>query len=115
MVKRGLYPFSALTFSVLYLTLIHRVHIKENFSKETTMNITLSADQNLIKKSRQYAKKQGLSLNSMIRDFLKNISGENDRSASAQEFAQLAESGAGCSEPGYKFDRDEIHERGHRA
>ncbi len=79
------------------------------------MNITLSADQELIKKSRQYAKNQGTSLNSMIRNFLKNISGEKDKSASAQEFAQLAESGAGCSAPSYKFDRDEIHDRSARA
>lgn len=79
------------------------------------MNITLSADQDLIKKSRQYAQQKGLSLNALIRNFLKNISGENDKSASAQEFAQLAESGAGCSEPGYRFNRDEIHDRGHSA
>ncbi|MCW5207889.1 hypothetical protein VU11_04345, partial [Desulfobulbus sp. US2] len=61
------------------------------------MNITLSADQELIRKSRQYAKKQGTSLNSIIRDFLRNISVESDRKASSQEFAQLAETGAGCS------------------
>jgi hypothetical protein len=79
------------------------------------VNITLSADQELIKKSRQYAKKQGTSLNSIIRDFLKNISGENDRKASSQEFSQLAKTGAGCSELGYKFDRDEIHDRSRRA
>ncbi|MDU9048857.1 MAG: DUF6364 family protein [Candidatus Electrothrix sp. Rat3] len=79
------------------------------------MNITLSADQELIRKSREYAKKQGTSLNNIIRDFLENISGKNDRRASSQEFAQLAETGAGCSEPGYKFDRDEIHDRNRRA
>ena len=79
------------------------------------MNITLSADQELIRKSREYAKEQGTSLNNIIRDFLKNISGENDRKASSQEFSQLAETGAGCSEPGYKFDRDEIHDRSRRA
>lgn len=79
------------------------------------MNITLSADQELIKKGRQYAQQQGLSLNALIRNFLKNISGENDRSASSQEFAQLAKSGAGCSEPDYKLNRDEIHDRGHDA
>lgn len=78
------------------------------------MNITLSADRELIKKSREYAKQQGTSLNNIIRDFLKNISGENDRRASAREFAQLARTGAGCSEPGYTFDRDEIHDRNHR-
>lgn len=77
------------------------------------MNITLSADQETIRRSRQYAKEHGTSLNSIIRDYLKKISGESDRKANAQEFAQLAKTMAGCSEPGYKFDRNEIHDRGH--
>ncbi len=77
------------------------------------MNITLSADQDTIAKSRQYAKKHGTSLNSIIRNYLKKISGESDRKENAQEFAQLAETMAGCSEPGFTFDRNEIHDRGH--
>ena len=76
------------------------------------MNITLSADQETIAKSRQYAKKHGASLNSLIRDYLKKISGEGDRKENSQEFARLAETMAGCSEPGFKFDRNEIHDRG---
>lgn len=77
------------------------------------MNITLSADEKTINNSRKYAKEQGTSLNSLIRDYLKKISGESDRKANAQEFSQLAESKAGCSEPGFKFNRDAVHDRGH--
>ncbi len=77
------------------------------------MNITLSADKETINKSRQYAKKHNTSLNSLIRNYLKKISGESDRKANAQEFAQLAETHAGCSSPGFKFNRNETHNRGH--
>lgn len=79
------------------------------------MNITLSADQETIHKSRQYAKKHGKSLNNIIREYLKDISGENDSKENSQEFSRLAETRPGCSEPGYTFDRDEIHDRSRRA
>ena len=79
------------------------------------MNITLSADQEIIKKSRQYAKKCGTTLNSIIRNYLKDISGENDRRENAEEFSRLAATGAGCSEPGYRFDRNTTHDRTDRA
>ncbi len=75
------------------------------------MNITLSADQKIIAKSRKYAEEHGTSLNNLIRGFLKNISGENDHSANAHEFADLAKNMAGCSPKGYTFDRESIHER----
>ena len=78
------------------------------------MNITLSADQEIINKSRQYAKKCGTSLNSIIRNYLKDLSGENDRRRNADEFSRLAEIEAGCSEPGYRFDRNETHDRNSR-
>ena len=81
--------------------------------KGDIMNITLSADKETINKSRQYAKEHSTSLNSIIRNYLKKISGESDRKANAEEFAQLAETKAGCSKPDFKFDRNEIHARGH--
>ena len=39
------------------------------------MNITLSADAELIRKSRQYAKAHDTSLNQLVRDYLSTISG----------------------------------------
>jgi hypothetical protein len=75
------------------------------------MNITLSADQKTILNSRKYAQEHGTSLNNLIREYLKKISGEDDRKENAREFAQLAESKAGCSKPGFRFDRDAVHDR----
>ena len=77
------------------------------------MNITLSAGKKIIENCRRYAKEHGTSLNSLVRDYLEKISGESDRKANAQEFAQLAEAKAGRSEPGFKFNRDAIHDRDH--
>jgi len=75
------------------------------------MNLTLSADQETINKSRRYAKEHGTSLNGIIRDYLKKISGENDCSANALEFAELAQNMSGCSKADYIFDREDIHNR----
>ncbi len=76
------------------------------------MNITLSANDEIIAKSRKYAERHNTSLNNLVRDFLKKISGEDNCSKNALEFCELAESKSGCSDPGFVFDRDEIHDRG---
>lgn len=81
------------------------------YLEDNEMNLTLSADKEMINKSRRYAKEQGTSLNGIIREFLKKISGEDDCSANALEFAELAQNMSGCSTSGYVFDREEIHNR----
>ena len=76
------------------------------------MNITLSADKTLIEKCRRYAKEHQTSLNNLVRDYLKKISGEMNLSKSAREFADLANTKSGCSSESYVFDRDSIYDRG---
>lgn len=75
------------------------------------MNITLSADQDLIEKSREYARAHGTSLNQLVRDYLQRLTGELDTEKSAAEFVALALSMPGHSKPGYKFSRDELYDR----
>jgi len=75
------------------------------------MNITLSADAELIKKSREYAKAHNTSLNQLVRDYLAQLSGGNEPGGAADEFVRLASSMPGCSEHGFKFARDAIHDR----
>jgi len=75
------------------------------------MNITLSADAELIKKSREYAKAHNTSLNQLVRDYLSQLSGVNESGGAADEFVRLASSMPGRSEPGFKFVRDAIHDR----
>lgn len=75
------------------------------------MNITLSADKELIEKARAYAAQQGTSLNQIIRKHLEDIAAVRSTEACAQEFERLARAKAGASPDGYVFDRGEAHVR----
>jgi len=75
------------------------------------VNITLSADTDLIKKGREYARAHNTSLNQLVRDYLRRITGGNDAEKAADEFLSLANSMPGQSEYGFRFSRDEIYDR----
>ncbi len=75
------------------------------------MNITLSADKELIEKGRKIAKAQGTSLNQLVRDYLLTITGGGETKQAADEFAHLAKTLPGCSDEGFKFSRDEVYDR----
>ncbi len=72
------------------------------------MNVTLSLDEQLVERARKKADALGKSLNQMIRDYLQKVAGGDDAEQSVAEFKRL--SGRGHSR-GWRFDRDEIHER----
>ncbi len=76
------------------------------------MNITLSADKELLKKARSVAARQGTSLNQMIRAYLEKVTCVSDLEEKAEEFAQLAREKAGASQPGFVFHREDAHIRG---
>lgn len=76
------------------------------------MNITLSADKQLVDKTRAYAKRHGSSMNQMIRDFMERVAGAQDGAAAAADFEIIAREYAGRSSKGYTFNRDEVHRRG---
>lgn len=88
-----------------YFNCAHKAH------KEDHMNITLSADKEVIERSRKYAKKHNTSLNNLVRDFLEKVSGRHDVEANADEFAHLAKSFPGESKSGFRFDRDTLYDR----
>jgi hypothetical protein len=72
------------------------------------MNLTLSIDEQVVSRARKKADALGKSLNQMIRDYLQKLAGGDDPDRSIAEFEQL--SGRGHSR-GWRFNRDEIHER----
>ena len=72
------------------------------------MNVTLSIDEKLVTRARKKAEALGKSLNQLIRDYLESLAGGDDPERSIEEFRRL--SGRGHSR-GWRFDRDEIHER----
>ena len=75
------------------------------------MNITLSADEKVIAKARAAAAAQGTTLNELIRRYMEQLAGMSDRQAIADEFVRLCREGAGRAPEGWKFNREEIHER----
>jgi hypothetical protein len=72
------------------------------------MNLTLSADEQTVERARKRAEALGKSLNQLIRDYLQKLAGTDDVERWIEEFERL--SGGGNSN-GWKFNRDEIHER----
>ena len=72
------------------------------------MNVTLSLDEQLVERARKKADALGKSLNQVIREYLQGLAGADDPERSVAEFKRL--SGRGHSR-GWRFDRDEIHER----
>ncbi len=74
------------------------------------MNITLSVDDEVIRRARQKAEVLGTSVNQLVRDYLDQLAGKSDPVADAEEFARLSRLSHGNSR-GWKFNREEIHER----
>jgi hypothetical protein len=72
------------------------------------MNVTLSIDERVVEKARKRAAALGKSLNQLIRDYLEALAGSDNAEESIKEFKRL--SGRGHSR-GWRFNRDELHER----
>ncbi|MFW6101353.1 MAG: DUF6364 family protein [Bacteroidota bacterium] len=75
------------------------------------MNITLSADKELVEKAREHAARQGTSLNRMIREYMEQLASISDTDEIAEEFAMLARQEGGASPEGFVFDRETAHKR----
>jgi ABC-type xylose transport system substrate-binding protein len=71
------------------------------------MNVTLSIDEQVVARARKRAEAMGKSLNQMIREYLKKVA-DDDPERSIAELRSLL--GRGHSR-GWRFNRDEIHER----
>ncbi|MBP7864532.1 MAG: hypothetical protein KA419_01175 [Acidobacteria bacterium] len=71
-------------------------------------NITLSADERLIEKARERARREHRSLNDAFRSWLEEWAQERDRAA---RFDSLMERLEGQCEAGRHFSRDELNER----
>ena len=74
------------------------------------MNVTLSIDENLLRRARRVAESMGKSVNQLIRDYLEEITSQSSVEEEIAEFERLSFGGGGRSR-GWKFNRDEIHER----
>ncbi len=74
------------------------------------VNLTLSLDEETVARARRSAEALGKSVNQLIREYLEQLGGKTDPVTDAAEFRRLSLEAKGRSR-GWKFDRDEIHER----
>jgi hypothetical protein len=73
------------------------------------MNITLSIDDEVVRRARKHAESLGTSMNQMVRDYLEQVAGKSDYEAIADEFKKLSLRATGDSK-GWRFNREEIYE-----
>jgi hypothetical protein len=74
--------------------------------------ITLSIDDKILEKVRIVAAHKRTTVNALVRDFLTEIAGRDERQAEARkELLRLANASKGRMAPDWKFDREETHER----
>jgi hypothetical protein len=71
-------------------------------------NLTLSIEEQSVERAREHAKSLGKSLNQMMREYVHHLAGDGDLQRDLDYLDQY--SGMGNSN-GWKFNRDEIHER----
>jgi hypothetical protein len=74
------------------------------------MNVTLSIEDETLRRARKQAEAMGKSVNQLIREYLQQLSGAVDNDRIADEFIALSKRSNGRSK-GWRFDRDELHER----
>jgi hypothetical protein len=74
------------------------------------MNITLSVDEQTLKRARQAAHAMGKSLNELVREYLRSIALPAAADQDIEELRRLSQASTGRSR-GWKFNREELHER----
>lgn len=75
-------------------------------------NLTVSIDDELLKRARVRALEQDTSVNSLVRDYLKSFATGGPRSPGMEEFLEWAQSVHASSGPGgRKWTRAELYER----
>lgn len=73
-------------------------------------NITLSADEATIERARAAARRQGRSLNDMVRDYLQALAATNSLDSEFDRLQELSRLADGHRSGG-PFTRDELHDR----
>ena len=73
------------------------------------MNITLSIDEQVVRKARQIASVRGTSLNQLVRDYLEDLTRHNDMQSVLDELDAMWSESTGRSQG--PWTREELHER----
>ena len=74
------------------------------------MNVTLSVDGELVRKAREVARRQGRSLNDLVRGFLATLASGRSNPDPVEELFSLMDASGGRLDGG-TWTREEAHER----
>jgi len=75
-------------------------------------NITLAIDDDVLDKVRIVAAERKTTVNALVREFLAEIAGRDERREKARrELLELMRNSNARMRPDFKFDREETHER----
>jgi hypothetical protein len=75
-------------------------------------NITLAIDDDVLDKVRVVAAEKKTTVNALVREFLADLAGRDERLAEARkQLLRLMDTSSGRMAPEWKFDREETHER----
>jgi hypothetical protein len=74
------------------------------------MNVTLSIDEQLVKRARRSAAAMGKSLNQLVREFLESLTEQGNVDDFERELKDLS-ARSGGKRRGWRFNRDEAHAR----
>jgi hypothetical protein len=74
------------------------------------VNLTLSIEEKTVRKARKVAESLGLTLNQAVRRFLEELADGRPAEDDIRDVERLSKESGGHSR-GWRFNRDEIHER----
>lgn len=75
-------------------------------------NLTITVDDQLLKRARIKALQEGTSVNALLREYLEGYTGTQQTAEALASFAELAESAeASSGRQGRTWTRDDLHER----
>lgn len=73
-------------------------------------NLTLSVDERTVEEARRVAAAMGKTLNQLVREYLDQLTARADAEQDVAELRRLSLEAGGHS-GGWRFNRDELHER----
>jgi len=75
-------------------------------------NLTLTVDEEILRRARIRALERGTSVNALVRDYLERIAGQSPAAEGVAEFLAAVEgAGARSGSGGRTWTRDQIHDR----
>ncbi len=76
------------------------------------MELVINLDEALAERAAAEAERRGISLSALFSELVEQLDEEERRRRAAEEFVQVALRQPGEAPPGWKFDREECHQRG---